>query len=94
MRIQPSLRDRFFISWKHNVLFSIYRVHTSCTRELLKIATSVQTNEPRHEKTSIKVSDLVRHKPGCTAKEDGKRLEISDLESRGSILYMQRKQRR
>ena len=25
MRIQPSLRDRFFISWKHNVLFSIYR---------------------------------------------------------------------
>ena len=22
-RIQPSLRDRFFISWKHNVLFSI-----------------------------------------------------------------------
>ena len=23
-RIQPSLRDRFFISWKHIVLFSIY----------------------------------------------------------------------
>ena len=29
------------------------------------------------------VSDLVRHKPGCTATEDGLRLEISDLESRG-----------
>ena len=24
MRVQPSLPDRFFISWKHNVLFSIY----------------------------------------------------------------------
>ena len=27
------------------------------------------------------VSDQIRHKPGCTATEDGKRLEISDLES-------------
>ena len=25
-RSQPSLRDRFFISWKHNVLFSIYYI--------------------------------------------------------------------
>ena len=44
--------------------------------------------EPRHEKTNILVSDLVRHKPGCTATEDGQRLEISDLESRGIILSM------
>ena len=28
-------------------------------------------NEPRHEKTNRMVSDLVRHKPGCTATEDG-----------------------
>ena len=41
-----------------------------------------QTNEPCHEKTNVLVSDLVRHKPGCTATEDGLRLEISDLESR------------
>ena len=27
--------------------------------------------EPRHEKTNILVSDQVRHKPGCTATEDG-----------------------
>ena len=27
--------------------------------------------EPRHEKTNTLVSDLVRHKPGCTATEDG-----------------------
>ena len=44
--------------------------------------------EPRHEKTNILVSDLVRHKPGCTTTEDGKRLEISDLESRGIVLSM------
>ena len=27
-------------------------------------------NEPRHEKTNILVSDLVRHKPGCAVIED------------------------
>ena len=27
--------------------------------------------EPRHEKTNVLVSDLVRHKPGCTATQDG-----------------------
>ena len=43
-------------------------------------------NEPRHEKTNGLVSDMVRHKPGCTATEDGSRLEISDLESRGIVL--------
>ena len=26
--------------------------------------------EPRHEKTNVMVSDLIRHKPGCTATED------------------------
>ena len=30
-----------------------------------------QVIEPRHEQTNILVSDLVRHKPGCTATEDG-----------------------
>ena len=49
--------------------------------------------EPRHEKTNVLVSDLVQHKPGCTATEDGSRLEISDLESRGILLPMKRKQR-
>ena len=44
--------------------------------------------EPRPEKTNILVSDLVPHKPGCTATEDGLRLEISDLESRGIVLSM------
>ena len=42
--------------------------------------------EPRHEKTNVLVSDMVRHKTGFTATEDGQRLEISDLESRGIVL--------
>ena len=44
--------------------------------------------ELRHEKTNVLVSDLVRHKPGCTATEDDKRLEISDLDIRGIVLSM------
>ena len=32
--------------------------------------TKIQTNEPRHEKTNVLVSDLARHKPGCTDTED------------------------
>ena len=44
------------------------------------------TFEPRCEKQVFGVSDQVRRKPGCTATEDGKRLEISDLESRGIVL--------
>ena len=44
--------------------------------------------EPCHEKTNVLVSDLVRHKPGCTATEDDWRLEILDLESRGIVLYV------
>ena len=31
----------------------------------------LKTYEQRPEKTNILVSDLVRHKPGCTATEDG-----------------------
>ena len=46
------------------------------------------TFEPHHEKTNILVSDLVRQKPGCTAIEDGQRLGISDLRSRGIVLSM------
>ena len=32
---------------------------------------SIETYEPRHEKTNVLVSDLVRHKPDCSATEDG-----------------------
>ena len=40
--------------------------------------------ESRCEKTVLRVSNQVRHKPGCTTTEDGWTLEISsDLGSRG-----------
>ena len=35
-----------------------------------------------HEKTNNLGSNQVRHKPGCTVTEDGKLLEILDLEGR------------
>ena len=34
------------------------------------------------------VSDQIRHKPGCTATEDGSKPEISHLESRGIVVSM------
>ena len=51
----------------------------------------IETFVPRHEKTNVLVSDLVRHKPGCTATGDGLRFEISDLESRGIVLCSENK---
>ena len=48
-------------------------------------------DEPRHEKTNVLASNLVRHKPGCTGTEDSLRLEISDFERRGIVLSMKRK---
>ena len=47
-----------------------------------------KTDEPRHEQTNILVSDLVRHKPGSSATEDGYRLKSLDLASRGVVLSM------
>ena len=45
-----------------------------------------ETNEPPRGKTNNVVSEQVRHKLGCTATEDGQRLEFLDLESRGIVL--------
>ena len=42
--------------------------------------------EPVPAKTNNLGSDHVRHKPTCTVTGDGKRLEILDLESRGTVL--------
>ena len=44
------------------------------------------TNELPHEKTNNVVSEQVRHKRNCTSTEDGCRLLIVDLESRGIVL--------
>ena len=43
------------------------------------------------EKTNSLGSDKVRHKPGCTVTEDGLRLEILDLESRGIVFFREAK---
>ena len=44
--------------------------------------------EPRHDKTlPLRVYDQVRHKLGCTATEEGWRLEISALRRRGIVLH-------
>ena len=39
-------------------------------------------------KPVLLVSDQVQHKLGCSFTEDGKRLEILDLKSRGIVLSM------
>ena len=44
-----------------------------------EVNVGVRINEPRHEKPNILVSDLVRHKPGCTLTEDGYMLELSGI---------------
>ena len=44
--------------------------------------------EQPHEKTNVPVSNLVRHKPDCTATDDDYWLDISDLERRGIVLSM------
>ena len=43
-------------------------------------------NEPPRGKTNNVVSDQVRHKPTCTSTEKSKKLEISDLSRRGTVL--------
>ena len=44
--------------------------------------------EPRHKKTHNVVSEQVRHKPSCTVTEAGSRQENSDLERRGTVLFV------
>ena len=51
-----------------------YQVLISKTISYVQIQVIIPLNttfESHHEKTNILVSDLVRHKPGCTAAEDG-----------------------
>ena len=44
--------------------------------------------EPRREKTGLRVSDQVRHKPSCTVTEAGSRLKILAISRRGTVLSM------
>ena len=38
---------------------------------IVGLSKPLTVSEPRLEKNNVLVSDLVRHKPGCTAIEDG-----------------------
>ena len=49
---------------------------------------SSRTYEPRCEKTGLRGFGPGPTKPGCTATEDGYRIEISYLGSRGIVLSM------
>ena len=69
----------------HNSSLLRFEVHNEDRMDERKFHRLFDGNEPRHEKTNVLVSDQVRHKPGCTATRD-KRLEISDVESRGIVL--------
>ena len=48
------------------------------------------TFEPVFEKTNNLDSDQVRHKPTCSVIEDGLKLEILDLDSKGIVLSLKR----
>ena len=73
--------------YSHNELQSICNFIYS---ELLLSFSLSCLYEPRHEKHVCGVCDQVRHKPACAATEARKRLEISDIETRGIILSRQR----
>ena len=62
------------------------QVHNVKTAFRLCLLWKASWNEPQREKTNVEDSDQVWNKPGCTAKEDGKRLEILFLGSRGIVL--------
>ena len=60
--------------------FSLPLMHQLLSEILTKLIV------PVIEKTNNLGSDQVRHKLACTVTEDGWRLEILDLESRGIVL--------
>ena len=70
-------KDRF----SHNEAFIVfeYLQHTFSWRTDINMSLVVR-------KTVFRVSDQVRHTPGCSATEDGYRLEILDLGSNGNVL--------
>ena len=64
--------------------------HTRVLQEIF--GTTAHKNMSHDTRKSVYgVSDQVSHKPGCTATEDGKRLEISDLGSTGIVLFLKQK---
>ena len=59
MRIQPSLRDRFFISCKHNLLFSIYYDHSFDTGEAKIIYVFLNDGAGTNQKFDVCLPELI-----------------------------------
>ena len=70
----------FFFLYKH------YAKSMGSARAQLLLTCLFLSRDAR--KPVFGVSDQVQYKPGCTATEDGKRREISAVESRGIVLSM------
>ena len=71
-------------NYSFSALMLLLETHSRCGDYMSRVV----------RKPVFELSDQVRHKPGCTTTEYGWRLEISDLESRGIVVSVQRKQRR
>ena len=77
------------LNWIVSAEWTHYRVQSKMKWDVVRaLAPTKFMTTPRHEKTNVLGSDLVRHKPRCKATEDSKKLEISDFESRGIVLSM------
>ena len=68
---QPPFKYLKFLNYQCNIL-GIGPVKIACRiQQLFPVGHCMEIPfEPRHEKTNVLVSYLVRHKPGCTATED------------------------
>ena len=82
--------DKHCATRQSHLVSSRLNIHIcSCIRKsAYRIHSNALANELRHEKTVFKVLNQFRHKPGYTITEDGYRLEILDLGSRGTMLTM------
>ena len=65
---------KFAISMDKSIPENLSKFHyhnLTLTFSIVRLYEGIITFEPRHEKTNVLVSDLVRHKLGCTATKDG-----------------------
>ena len=69
-----------------DVYLSLYKLSDFCILGVMSRRPPVLHMSLVVRKPVFGVSDQVRYKSGCTATEDGQRLEISDLGSRGIVL--------
>ena len=69
--ITLSGQQSFFILLLHKKVQQNLATNITVLSKKLNNRRIADINEPRHEKTNILVSNLVRHKLGCTVTEDG-----------------------